>query len=134
MKVLLWVLQVLLAAQFLFHGWIMLMPPPEYIEAMNASMSPAFRVFIGVAESLGALGLILPGITRILPRLLPLAGLGLMCVAGGAVVLHLWRGETSSAVITAILFALLAFVSYMRWKVKPILPRAATQNATTATV
>ena len=123
MNIALWILQVLLAAQFLFHGWIMLVPPAELVEIMNAQMAPWFRIFIGVTESLGAIGLILPGVTRILPWLTPLAAAGLMIVVGSASVLHLSRGEMGSAITTAVLFVLCAFVAYMRWKVKPILPR-----------
>lgn len=114
MKIVLWVLQGLLAMQFLFHGYIMLMPPPELLAVMNAQMSPVLRIFIGVTESLGALGLILPGVTRIAPRLTVWASIGLMIVAGSAAGLHLYRGEISSATITFVLFLLLGFVAYMR--------------------
>lgn len=120
MNIALWILQVLLAVQFLWHGWIMLVPPAELVEIMNANMSPWFRIFIGVTESLGALGLILPGITRILPWLTSWAALGLTIVAGSASVYHLYRGEIVSAVITAVLFGLCTFVAYMRWKAKPL--------------
>ena len=123
MNIALWILQVLLAAQFLFHGWIMLVPPAELVEIMNAQFAPWFRIFIGVTESLGALGLILPGVTRILPWLIPLAAAGLMIVVGSATVVHLSRGEIGSAITTAVLFVLVTFVAYMRWKVKPISPR-----------
>jgi len=50
-----------------------------------------------------------------------------MIVAISASLLHFSKGEISSAIITAVLFVLLAFVSYVRWKVKPILPRTAAQ-------
>jgi len=120
MNIVLWILQVLLAAQFLWHGWIMVFPPAEYVEIMNANIGSWQRVFIGVAESLGALGLILPGITRLLPRLTVWAATGLMIVAGSASVYHFIRGENSSAVYTAVLFVIITFVAYMRWKVKPI--------------
>lgn len=112
----LWVLQSLLAAMFLFHGWIMVFPPPELVALMNAQMAPWFRLFVGVTESLGALGLLLPGITRIWPWLTAWAGAGLMIVAISATVLHASRGETSSAITTAVLFVLLALVTYMRRK------------------
>jgi putative oxidoreductase len=127
MNIVLWILQVLLAAQFLFHGWIMVFPPAELVEIINAQFAPWFRLFVGITESLGALGLLLPGITRIWPWLISWAGVGLMIVAISASVLHFSRGETSSAIITLVLFLLLAFVSYMRWKVKPILPRTVAQ-------
>jgi putative oxidoreductase len=120
MNIVLWILQVLLAAQFLWHGWIMLAPPAELVEIINATFTPWVRIFIGVTESLGALGLILPGVTRIMPWLTPLAALGLMIVAGSASVYHLYRGEIGSAITTAVLFVLCTFVAYMRWKVKPV--------------
>lgn len=123
MNIVLWILQVLIAAQFLWHGWIMLFPPEELVEIINANMQPWFRIFIGITESLGALGLILPGVTRLLPRLLVWSAAGLMIVAGSATVYHFVRGENSSGVITTVLFALITFVAYMRWKVKPITPR-----------
>jgi putative oxidoreductase len=91
MSIALWILQVLLAAQFLWHGWLMVAPPAELIPIMDAQFAPWFRIFVGVAESLGAIGLILPGITRILPWLTPLAAVGLMIVAGSATGLHLSR-------------------------------------------
>jgi uncharacterized membrane protein YphA (DoxX/SURF4 family) len=123
MNVTLWVLQVLLAVAFLAHGLLFLFPPPEMIELMNALIRPGFRAFLGVAEVLAAIGLTLPGVTRILPWLIPYASAGLMIVMVGATILHTARGEIGSAVTTAVLFAMLTFVAYMRWKVMPIVPR-----------
>jgi hypothetical protein len=88
-------------------------------------MSPAFRLFLGVAEVLAAIGLTVPGLTRILPWLVPTAAAGLMIVMIGAITLHVSRGEVSSAITTTVLLALLTFVAYMRWRVRPILPRTA---------
>lgn len=90
---------------------------------INSQLGENFRLFLGVAEVLAALGLILPGITRILPQLIALAAAGLMIVMVSATGLHLYRNEISSAVTTAILFIMATFVAYMRWKVKPIQPR-----------
>ena len=126
MNIALWILQVLLAAQFLWHGWIFVAPPAELVEIMNAEFAPWFRIFLGVAELLAAAGLILPGVTRILPWLTPLAAAGLMIVTVSATVLHLSRGEIGNAIFTAVLFVLVTFVAYMRWKVKPISPRKET--------
>jgi hypothetical protein len=67
MNITLWVLQVLLAAAFFAHGWLLLMPPPEIAAQMLAELPRPFWVFLGVAEVLAAVGLTLPGITRILP-------------------------------------------------------------------
>ena len=125
MNIFLWVLQVLLAAAFLAHGVFLLIPPASMVEAMNATMPTSFRVFLGVAEALAGIGLILPGLTRILPWMISWAAAGIMIVMISATVFHLMRGEISSAITTAILLAMAAFVAYMRWKVKPILPRPA---------
>lgn len=122
MNTILWVLQVLLAVAFFAHGWLFLAPPPEILAQMQF-IPTAFRIFIGVAEVLAAVGLILPGVTRILPWLIPSAAAGLMVVMVSTTILHIARGEVSSAITTAILLVLLTFVAYMRWKVKPILPR-----------
>jgi uncharacterized membrane protein YphA (DoxX/SURF4 family) len=125
MNIALWVLQVLLAAAFLAHGVFLLNPPAEMLELMNRSMPTAFRIFLGVAEVLAAVGLTLPGITRILPWLVPCAAAGVMIVMVSATIFHLMRGEFGSAMTTLVLLVLATFVAYMRWKVTPILPRAA---------
>jgi uncharacterized membrane protein len=61
MNVLLWVLQVLLAVAFLAHGLLLLFPPAAIVDQMNASLSRASQLCIGVAEVLAAVGLTLPG-------------------------------------------------------------------------
>ncbi|MCC6458715.1 MAG: DoxX family protein [Caldilineaceae bacterium] len=123
MNVVLWILQVLLAALYLWHGWLFLSPPAELVDIMNAEFAPWFRISLGVAEILAAVGLILPGITRILPWLTAVTAACLMVLMACATVLHLSRGETSSAIMAAVIFALVTFVAYMRWKVKPFAAR-----------
>lgn len=120
MNIALWILQVLLAIYFLWHGWLFVAPPAEMVELMNSFIDPGFRVFIGVAELLAAAGLILPGLTRVLPWLTPVAAVGLMIVTASATVFHLSRGETGSAISAAVFFVLVTVVAYLRWKVKPI--------------
>jgi putative oxidoreductase len=119
----LWIVQVLLAVVFLAHGWLMVAPPAEMVEMINAQLGVGLRLFIGVAELLAAVGLILPGVTRILPFLTALAAAGLMIVMASATILHLVRGESGSAITTTVLFVLVTLVAYSRWKVLPIAPR-----------
>ena len=120
MNIVLWILQVLLAAAFLAHGWLFLSPPPDVVEQMNATLPRWFQLFLGVAEVLAAVGLTLPGLTRILPWLVTWAAIGVMIVTVSATVLHLVRGEMSSAAITLVLLAMATFVAYMRHRVLPI--------------
>jgi hypothetical protein len=123
LNVTVWVLQFLLVAAFFAHGWLFLSPPAGMVEQMNAAINPALRLFIGLAEVLAAIGLTLPGITRIMPAMVPAAAGGLSIVMISATVFHFARGEMSSGLVTVILLALVLFVAYMRWKVVPIAPR-----------
>jgi hypothetical protein len=129
MNIGLWVLQVLLAAAFLAHGWLFLSPPPDIAAQMDAALPRWFQLFLGVAEVMAAIGLTLPGLTRILPWLVTWAAGGVMIVTASATVYHLVRGELSSAVITLILLVMATYVAYMRHKVLPIRTRAHTAAA-----
>lgn len=124
MNITLWLLQALLAAAFGAHGWMLVSPPPELLPIMNEQLGVAFRLFLGVAEIAGAIGLLLPAMTRRLPWLTPVAAGCLAFVVASATVLHLYRGETSAAVTTTILFLLAAFVAYGRWRVRPVASRS----------
>ena len=123
MNITLWILQALLAAAFGAHGWMLVSPPPELLPIMNEQLGVGFRLFLGVAEIAGAVGILLPAMTRKLPWLTPVAAGCLAFVVASATVLHLARNETSAAVTTAILFLLAAFVAYGRWRVRPIASR-----------
>jgi hypothetical protein len=123
MNIVLWVLQVLLAAAFFAHGVLFLAPPPDIAVLMNASMPRWFQLFLGVAEILAAVGLVLPGLTRIQPWLVSWAAAGIMIVMVSATIWHIVRAEYSSAGITLLLLAMATFVAYQRHRVRPISPR-----------
>lgn len=120
MSIVLWTLQVLLAIAFAAHGFLFLSPPPDIAVQMNASMPRWFQLFLGVAEILAAVGLILPGLTRIQPWLITWAAVGIMIVMVSATVYHVIRNEMSSAAITLLLLLMAGFVAYMRHRVLPI--------------
>ena len=122
----LWFIQIFLAVQYLFHGWLFASPPAAWAEAIAASgLNPGFRQFIGIAEILAAIGLVLPALTRILPSLTPLAALGLAVVMASATMFHFGRNEVPSAISAVNLLMLVALTAYLRWKVVPIRSRAA---------
>lgn len=121
MNTFLWILQAMLAFAFLAHGLLFLFPPAAVREIKKQLTLPTgFMRFIYVAEILAAFGLTLPGLTGILPWLTPLAATGLTIIMVGAVVFHLSRRETAPVFVTAVLFALAAFVAFMRWFVIPL--------------
>jgi hypothetical protein len=115
----LWIIQGLLAFLFLFAGGAKLAIPMETL-TRQMPLPGLFLRFIAVAELLGALGLILPGILRIRPSLTPLAAAGLVIIMIGATVVTLMTGKVMMALFPLMVGFLLAFVAYARWRVAPL--------------
>jgi hypothetical protein len=115
----LWIIQALLALLFLWAGGIKLVLT---IEEMTAVMSlPGwFLRFLGVAEILGGLGLVLPGMLRIRPELTPLAACGLVGIMIGATWITLQTMSLSQALIPLVVGLLAAFVAYGRYRLRPL--------------
>ncbi len=118
----LWTVQVLLALLFLMAGGFKLATPIETLAAQSASsgLSGEFVKFIGVCEFLGALGLVLPGLTRIKTWLTPLAAAGLVIIMIGATIVTLIVGPAATAAIPFVTGLLATFVAYGRWRVVPL--------------
>jgi hypothetical protein len=111
----LWIVQGLLALLFLFAGGMKLVLPVETLTA-QMPLAGLFVRFIGVAEVLGAVGLILPGLLRIRPGLTPLAAAGLVILMIGATVFTLAYAGAVLALIPVVVGLLAAFVAYGRWR------------------
>jgi hypothetical protein len=114
----LWIVQGLLALLFLFAGGMKLVLPLEAL-AGQLPLPGLFVRFIGVAEVLGAIGLILPGLLRIRPGLTPLAAAGLVIIMIGATVLTLVDEDVVSALMPLGVGLLSAFIAYGRWRLRP---------------
>jgi hypothetical protein len=114
----LWIVQVLLALVFLFTGGMKLVLPIEELTAQTPLPGLLIR-FIGVAEVLGAFGLILPGIFRIHTELTPLAAAGLTVIMVGATIITLMTMDAALALIPLVVGLLTAFVAYGRWTLAP---------------
>ena len=123
MGIALWVAQVLLAVAFLGAGATKLSQPKEKLAKNMAWVEdfsqPTVRL-IGALEVVGAIGLVLPALTGILPWLTPLAALGLVLLMAGAVYTHLRREEGSAVVPPAVLLLLAALVAVGRSFVVPL--------------
>ncbi len=123
MNIVLWVLQVLLAVMFLMAGFVKASQPLDTLAKRMtwvSSFPAAFVRFIGIAELLGGIGLILPALTHVLPWLTIAAAIGLVIVMIGAAVFHAVRREYSGIGITIVLLILAAFVAYGRFMLSPI--------------
>jgi uncharacterized membrane protein YphA (DoxX/SURF4 family) len=116
----LWIFQVLLALLFLFAGISKLVMPAEKLTEQAPQFSSAFLRFIGVVETLGGLGLILPGLLKIKTGLTPLAAAGLVLVMIGAVVVAYQTMGAQGAAIPLVTGILAAFVAYGRWRLMPL--------------
>lgn len=109
----LWVGQALLAALFLFAGGMKLVMPAEALAAQSP-LPVAFMRFIGTAEVLGAIGLILPGALRIGTFLTPVAAAGLAVIMCGAVAVTVLGGQAAVAAVPAVIGVIAVSVAYGR--------------------
>ena len=123
----LWVVQGLLALLFLFTGGMKLVLPLEAMQG-PVELPGLFLRCIGVAEVLGALGLILPGLLRIRPGLTPLAAAGLVIIMTGATVVTVAGGQLAPALLSVVVGLLAAFVAFGRWRLAPL--RGSSRTAT----
>jgi putative oxidoreductase len=123
----LWAAQVALAAIYAMAGLMKLMQPLEALVAAGMTYAGDFPElltrFIGTTEILGAIGIILPAATRILPRLTPLAALGFSVIQILAMILHASRGEFAILPMNVVLLALSLFVLWGRERRASISPR-----------
>lgn len=123
MSVVLWIAQILLALAFLMAGVMKITQPIESLGkrmTWTAAIPPALVRFIGLAEMLGGIGLILPMITGILPGLTVVAAVSLAIVMVLAAVFHLTRHEASHVPMNMILLALALVVIVGRLAVVPV--------------
>lgn len=124
MNILLWILQCLLGLLFIFSGVMkFVMSVAQMNEQGPVFLPGVFLHFIGVCEILGGIGLILPSLLRIEPRLTPLAATGLAIITAGATVITLMGPMKGMVVIPLITCLLCIFVAYGRWRISPIQPK-----------
>jgi uncharacterized membrane protein YphA (DoxX/SURF4 family) len=119
----LWILQILLALAFTMTGLAKLTQPKEKLATMMGwvnDFQPNIIKVIGLLELLGAIGLILPGLTNTLPVLTALAAAGLGLTMLGAAATHLRRKEYPMIGANMVLLVLALIVAYGRWMIVPL--------------
>lgn len=100
----LWTLQILLAALYLFAGGFKLVAAPEQMVASATDPIPSanmvlFLRMIGGFEVLGAIGLIVPGLTGIKRHLTSIAAGCLAFIMLGAIVVSIMQIGVSAAIM-----------------------------------
>ncbi len=103
----LWALQIALAAFFLLAGVVKVAGAEQITRNFREwGYGDGFRIFVGILESLGGLGLLFPFFCAV-------SGLILMVLMGGAFYTHLAAGEgfatASPALVLALLLAVLVY-------------------------
>jgi len=114
----LWTAQAFLALVYLLSGSMKLIMPIEEM-TRDVPLPGAFLRFIGVAEVLGAFGLVLPWFLGIKPHLTPLAAAGLTTIMVGATAITMATMGTAVGLIPLTVGLLAAFVAYGRWRLAP---------------
>lgn len=126
LSVALWIAQGLVALLLVGSGLFKLLTPIAQLTetfAWAGDVSPAVVYTAATFDILGGLGVVLPSLTRIAPRLTPLAALGCIALLATAAVFHFSRGEAANTPIAFVLIALAAFIAWGRWSAAPIAPR-----------
>lgn len=118
MNTALWIAQILLALLFGMAGWLKVSKPKAALEPKLAWMAdfPQSTIrIIGLAELLGAVGLVLPAASGVVPILTPLAATGLAIIMVLAIVVHARRQEKQAIAINVALLAIALFVAWGRF-------------------
>ncbi|GAA1056916.1 hypothetical protein GCM10017608_10680 [Agromyces luteolus] len=118
MDIALWIASGILAAAYLAAGLIKLIRPKPQLKSMlpwTEDFAPATIKLIGAVELLGAVGLIVPWATGILPVLTPLAATGLVIVQVSAIVTHVRRGEAKVTPFNVTMLAVALFIAIGRF-------------------
>lgn len=123
MKIFLWILQILLAALFLFSG-IMKFQLPAEVLTKGSPFSASFLRFIGICEIVGGIGLIVPAATRVMPSLTPLAAACLGVIMVGATITTIATMSVKFAILPFVVLILSAVIAYGRWRLSPIPARS----------
>ena len=128
--ILLWTLQILWGLLFSITGFgkAMCYDPVVWNQMLRqvawfSSVPRGLFVLIGVCEFLGGVGLILPALTAIKPRLTPYAAFGLTVIMALAALFHIARGEYHWFLpVNLVLGGVTALIAYGRWRAMPIAP------------
>lgn len=118
----LWILQWVFGLYFIAIG-VMHFVVPEGLPAQMGWMyelSDTMHAITGVAEILGGLGLILPGVTGIRPELTIAAAIGLLVVMIGAFVWHIGREEVQNMGFNVFIALVMVYIAYGRARLAPL--------------
>jgi uncharacterized membrane protein YphA (DoxX/SURF4 family) len=119
----LWILQVIVAALFIWTGFTKLTLPIEKLAAMfpwTAEVSSSFLIFTALCDLIGGIGLLLPALLRIKPQLTAWAAIGCAALMLSAIIFHVARGEASVIGFNIFVLLVTLFIAWGRFSRAPI--------------
>ncbi len=122
----LWAAQFILAATLVWASYMKLVQPVDQLATMwpwAGEVPVAFVKFTGIIDLLGAIGLILPALTRIKPVLTPIAAVAVIVLMLCASIFHISRGEASVTGVNVVFALIAAFIAWGRFKKAPIVSK-----------
>lgn len=118
MNTILWILQALIAAVFLYSGVQKSIYSEQKLVANGNTgvegLPTGLIRFIGISEILGTIGIILPLLLHILPILTAISAICFAVIMIPAAIIHYKRHEPKNVLNNCILFLMCVFVAYGR--------------------
>jgi hypothetical protein len=117
LNIALWIAQGLLGALLLWAAATKLFTPADKLATIWPWTAGNRKLVIatGILDALGALGLILPGLSGIMPQLTVYAALGVTALMIAAIIFHISRGEGAQTGINIVVMAIALFIAWGRW-------------------
>lgn len=115
-NVFLWIAQALLAACLIWAAGMKLLLPIDKLAAMWpwTAEQPVLVKVTGIFDLLAGIGLVLPGVLRIQPRLTVYTAIGVIALMVTASVFHIGRGEAAQIGINIFIAIVAGFVVWGR--------------------
>ena len=127
LNIVLWTAQVILGGLFLTLGILKSVWPVEQLAALmpwTADVLLNLVRFVGITETLGAVGLLAPSILRINPMITPLGATGIAVIMILSVPFHIYRGDGSQLGMNVLFLLMAVFIAWGRLIKVPIQPRS----------
>jgi uncharacterized membrane protein YphA (DoxX/SURF4 family) len=125
MNVILWIAQVILAVSFIWSATMKLFQPVGKLAEMWpwTAVNAGLVKFTGVLDLMAGIGLVLPAILRIQPKLTIYAAYGTVGLMIAASIFHILRGEASQIGVNIFFAVIAVFIAWGRQKKAPITPK-----------
>lgn len=119
MNIILWITQGLLSATFIWTGFMKIFKP-EDLPFPWVKDNTNLVLITGIVDLLGGLGIVLPALLRIQPKLTNFAAYGIIVLMTVASVFHISRGEAKDIGFNIFMASLAVFVAWGRQIKAPI--------------